>query len=82
MEGKGKPRANVAAPLPVQGPAMLPHDDLWLQLQAVKPWDRHNYGLRPGTGRRAQEGPEHRRGKQLLQCALASGSMKLMAAMR
>ena len=43
---------------------MLPHDDLWLQLEAVEPWDRHDYGLWPGADRGAQEGPEHRRGKR------------------
>ena len=51
MEGQGKPWADVATRLPVQGPATLPHDDLWLRLEAVKPWDRHNYGLRAGANR-------------------------------
>jgi hypothetical protein len=44
---------------------MLSHDDLRIQLEAVKPWDRHDHGLRAGADRRAEEGPEHRGGEQI-----------------
>jgi hypothetical protein len=64
VEGKGKPRAHVAARLSVQGPAMLPHDDQRLQLEAVNAWGRHNHGLQPRVDRGAQEDQEYKGGKR------------------
>lgn len=58
MERKRKSGSDVASRLSLEGPSKLSHNDLWLQLEAIKSWGWQNYGLRPGADGRDEENKE------------------------
>ena len=62
MAGTREPRSDVATQFLVEGPPVVPHDDLLVKLKVVGPRGRYDPRLRAGADGGDQEDSEHQGG--------------------